>query len=219
MLYLAHKLLKIEEVKSLRKRLLLSPEWVDGKNTAKGQARDIKRNLQLKPSKVKDRFSEEIIEAIKENELIESYAFPSKIFNILFSRVGVGMYYGSHVDAPYIKQGLRHLSFTIFLNDPNEYKGGELILNIPPERKTIKLNAGEIIIYPTTYLHEVKEVTEGERMVCVGWIQSQIARDGDRSSLFMLKESISQLINTKGNSPITENLTLAYNNIYRRFIS
>ena len=78
------------------------------------------------------------------------------------------MYYGLHIDTPYIAIWRRDFSFTIFLSKPDEYEGGELILYIPPETKKIKLNQWDIVIYPLKYLHEVKEVTRGERMVYVG---------------------------------------------------
>ena len=97
---------------------------------------------------------------------------------------------------------------------------GELILYISPEKKQIKLNPGEMIIYPTKYLHEVKEVTEGERMVCVGWIESQIPRDDDRESLFLMKRAISEITKQLGNNPNSAimDLKVSFNNIYKRFL-
>ncbi len=217
MLYFARNLLNKEQSDKLRKRLILSSNWADGKISAKGSL--IKRNLQLKNCDEKIIIEKELIERIENNSLINSFTFPAKIFNILFTRTGVGMYYGPHVDLPYLPDGRRDLSFTIFLNRPDEYEGGELILYIPPETKKIKLNQGDIIIYPTKYLHEVKEVTNGERMVCVGWIESQISRDDEREDLYLLRSSISQIIEKHGYTTATQNLNLSFNNLYKRFLT
>ena len=217
MLYFAGHLFNKEKSDELRKRLILSNSWGDGKMSAKGNP--VKRNLQLSNCDEKANITGEVIEKIENNSRIYNFSFPAKIFNVLFTRTGVGMYYGPHSDVPYIKTGRRDLSFTIFLNNPNEYEGGELILYITPETKKIKLNQGDIIIYPTKYLHEVKEVTNGERMVCVGWIESQISRDDERENLYLLRSSISQVVEKYGHSTVTQNLNLSFNNLYKRFLA
>ena len=220
MLYLAQSFLKEGEYKNLKKELLMSTEWEDGVNTATGKTKKIKKNLQLTRGDTYKKYSENITKAIKNNSYIKNYAFPNKIFQILFSRTGVGMFYGPHVDLALTEGGRRDLSFTIFLNDKNEYKGGELILYIPPEKRQIKLNAGDIIIYPTKYLHEVKQVTEGERMVCVGWIESQIISDDDREIISSLKKSLYEIENNSNCSETTKlNLNTAINRIYKRLTS
>ena len=179
----------------------------------------VKRNLQLNNCDEKTSITKEVSEEIENDSFINSFTFPAKIFNVIFTRTGVGMYYGPHVDLPYLRTGRRDFSFTIFLNKPDEYEGGELILYIPPETKKIKLNQGDIIIYPTKYLHEVKEVTNGERMVCVGWIESQISRDDERENLYLLRSSISQVVEKYGHSTVTQNLNLSFNNLYKRFLA
>ena len=220
MLYFTHKLIEEQKTKDLVKRLIISTNWVDGQ-AASAIGSKIKRNLQLNVGEEHSNFSTEIINIIENNEAIKSYSFPAKIFNILFTRTGVGMFYGPHSDLPYLSTGRRDLSFTIFLNEKKNYKGGELILYILPEKKQIKLNPGEMIIYPTKYLHEVKEVTEGERMVCVGWIESQIPRDDDRESLALMKRAISEITKELGNktTPAIKNLNNSFNNIYKRFLN
>ena len=147
MLYFAGNLFNQEKSEELRKRLILSNDWVDGKDSAKASL--VKRNLQLNHCDEKTNITAEVIDKIENDSLIKSFFFPAKIFNVLFTRTGVGMYYGPHVDLPYLPTGRRDLSFTIFLNNPNEYEGGELKLYITPETKTIKMNQGDIIIYPT----------------------------------------------------------------------
>ena len=126
------------------------------------------------------------------------------------------MFYKSHLDTPYIPLGRRDYSFTLFLNSPGDYEGGELVLNIPPERKSIKLNVGEAVIYPTKYMHEVKEVTAGERLVCVGWIQSYIKDDFEREILANVKSSILN-INQNQKEAAISNIRLAYYKLYKYF--
>ncbi len=219
MLYFIDQFLGKNKCQDLKKRLMMNSDWIDGATSAQGHTKQLKRNLQLNPGEAYGKFSEEIIIALQNNNLIQNFAFPSKIFNLLFTRTGVGMYYQPHVDLAYIDFKRRDMSFTIFLSEPDEYKGGELLLNVPPEKKSVKLQAGQIIIYPTKYIHEVKEVTEGERMVCVGWIESQIPRDDDREMLSMLKGSINQVTNNPGDLSSRINLNAAFNNIHRRFMS
>ena len=128
------------------------------------------------------------------------------------------MFYGPHVDIALIGGKRRDLSFTIFLNDKKDYNGGELILYIPPERRTIKLNAGDIIIYPTKYIHEVKEVTEGERMVCVGWVQSEINNDEDRDILSIFSNMVGEIATNPNINSLTRiNLNSALNRLHKRF--
>jgi PKHD-type hydroxylase len=215
MLYFAHRLINEERASDIARRLMISNEWVDGKASAKQS--QVKKNLQLNLGDTHTKLSQEIIELMENDELVNNFSFQSQIFNILFTRTGRGMFYGPHVDSPCLKNGRRDMSFTIFLNKAEDYKGGELILYIPPEKKQIKMNPGEMIIYPTKYLHEVKEVTEGERMVCVGWIESQIPRDGERQDLYLLRSSLSQIIEKHGSSNATQNLKISFNSLYKRF--
>ena len=219
MLYFTHKLFDDVKAREIANRMMISTDWVDGKAaSAKGSL--VKRNLQLN-SGGRDflELSTEIINTLENDNLINNYSFPAKIFNILFTRTGTGMFYGPHLDSPHISGGRRDLSFTIFLNEKKDYQGGELILYVSPEKKQIKLNPGEMIIYPTKYLHEVKEVTEGERMVCVGWIESQIARDDDRESLYFMRTGISDVKKQLGNTPAIQYLNISFNNIYKRFMN
>ncbi len=220
MLYVAQQLLNVEKVKDIRNSLMISNEWMDGAaSTSRPNETTTKRNLQLKKGDLRDKLSSDISKSIRENFLIKNSLYPAKIFSILFSRTGPGMFYKPHIDTPYLDQGRRDLSFTIFLNNPEDYDGGELILNIEPEIKTIKMKPGEMVIYPTKYLHEVKEVTRGERLVCVGWIESQIANDYERESLAKLNLAILDLIKSHGHSKSIMQINVAYNRIYKGFLS
>ena len=222
MLYLTNQLLQKDLVDDLRLRLMIESSWQDGIVSTTQQIRtenSIKKNIEISPNNVHKKFSDEIINSLFNNDYIKLATYPAIIHNIIFSRTGPGMYYRPHVDVPFSKEGRRDLSFTIFLNDPEEYKGGELILYNSNDSKSIKLSAGDIVIYPTKYLHEVKAVTEGERIVCVGWIESQIANDDDRESLLLLKLGMTEISNEKNIEKAIQKLNLAYNRIYRRFLN
>ena len=218
MLYFTHKLLNEKQINELSNGLLSSSDWIDGKITNTGS--QAKRNLQLDANGEQyEKFSKEIINIVGNDPIIETAVFPAKVHNILFTRTGGGMFYGPHLDTPHIPTGRRDLSFTLFLNEKKDYKGGELILYIPPEKKTIKLNPGEMIMYPTKYLHEVKEVTEGERMVCVGWIESLIPNNEDRESLHLFRSATRALENKLGEIPVIQSLNISYNTIFKRFMN
>ena len=209
MLYHIFKLLDETDLATMVIELMKSPDWVDGTRSAKGEAKKIKRNVQL--STVSDAYkninSKVCDLLISEKTTIDHYIYPKKIINLLFSRTSTGMYYGKHVDLSLTPDGRRDYSFTLFLSNPNDYDGGELILNIPPEQKSVKLEAGSIIIYPTKYLHEVKEVTKGERLVCVGWIESLIKNDDEREMLANIKTAMFYAKNNdKSNSMMSLNL-------------
>ena len=133
-----------------------SPDWIDGAVSASGGAKLLKRNIQLSPlSDTYKDLEKRISELLDDRHSFANY-IPKENNKYTFSRTSVGMYYGHHMDSAYTSQGRRDYSFTLFLNDPSDYEGGELILNILPEQKSIKLGAGSIIIYPTKYLHEVR---------------------------------------------------------------
>ena len=126
------------------------------------------------------------------------------------------MFYGTHVDEVYVSGGRRDYSFTIFLNNPSDYDGGELVLKVPPENKAIKLNAGSMIVYPTKYLHEVREVIKGERIVCVGWIESYIKRDDEREILSYIRIAMRHADNIVKGKGIPE-LNLVYQKLKKYF--
>ncbi len=125
--------------------------------------------------------------------------------------------YGMHVDNAYMKSGRSDISFTLFLTDKNSYDGGELCIQSIQEENNIKLSKGEIVFYPSTSLHQVKQVSKGERLVCVGWIESYIASNEDRNILFGLNAGAKGLLSQHGQSPQLDLVFQAYNNLLRRF--
>ena len=215
--YLTHQILNSEELKILRKNLDKEDVfWEDGKLTAGKLASDVKNNLQLKrDTNISNKFSGLIVKKILSNELIKSFALPKKIHGTIFTKSTKGMKYGKHIDNAYMSSGRADLSFTIFLNPKNNYEGGALsIENLNSEEK-FKLNAGEIIIYPSTYLHSVEEVYEGERLVFIGWIESYIKSIEEREYLFDLDAAARSLLAKYGRSSEVDLIFKSYSNLLR----
>ena len=133
----------------------------------------------------------------------------------MFTKSSKGMKYGRHIDNAYMSSGRADLSFTIFLTKKNLYEGGELFIeNLTSENK-FKLNSGEILIYPSTYLHSVQEVLNGERIVCVGWIESYIKSIEDREYLFDLDAGARGLLAKHGRSDELDIIFKSYSNLLR----
>lgn len=218
MLYHTFKLLSKPDLSTIISELMISPDWVDGARSATGGAKLVKRNIQLLPSSdTYKALDKRVIELLMSDDSpLMTSIFPKQIINILFSRTSAGMRYGNHVDAAHTTQGRRDYSFTLFLTNPSDYEGGELILNVPPEQKAIKLEPGSIIIYPTKYLHEVREVTKGERMVCVGWIESYIKKDDEREMLGLIRTAIFQAKSNENSKSILT-LNIAYERLKKYF--
>ena len=216
--YLTHQLLNSEELEILKKNLdkeeLL---WEDGKQTAGKQAAKVKNNLQLRrDSNLSIKFSGLITKKIINNELIKSFALPKKVHGTIFSKSTRGMKYGRHIDNAFMSSGRADLSFTVFLNCKNNYEGGELSIENLNSEKKFKLNAGEMIIYPSTYLHSVEEVIDGERLVFIGWIESYVTSIEDREYLFDLDAAARSLLAKYGRSDEIDLIFKSYSNLLRR---
>ena len=215
--YLTHKLLNSEELEILRKNLEKdSQEWQDGKLTAGKHAAKEKNNLQLRrDSDLSIKFSGLITKKILSNELIKSFALPKKIHGTIFSKSTSGMKYGRHIDNAYMSSGRADLSFTIFLNCKNKYEGGSLSIESLNSEENFKLDAGEIIIYPSTYLHSVEEVINGERLVFIGWIESYVKSIEEREYLFDLDAGAKGLLAKNGRSDELDLIFKSYSNLLR----
>ncbi len=216
--YLTHKILNSEELKILRKNLEKeSLPWEDGKLTAGKHAAKQKNNLQLRrDSDVSIKFSGLITKKILSNELIKSFALPKKIHGTIFSKSSSGMKYGRHIDNAYMSSGRADLSFTTFLNCKNKYEGGALSIESLNSEEKFKLDAGEIIIYPSTYLHSVEEVIDGERLVFIGWIESYVKSIEEREYLFDLDAAGRSLMAKYGRSDEVDLIFKSYSNFLRR---
>ena len=216
--YLIHRLIDKENAGLLKNKLIgVKAEWEDGKRTAGKQAAKVKNNFQMKKdSQTSDNYSEKIISLLEADPLIKSYCLPKSFHGITFSRSLKDQGYGMHVDNAYMNSGRSDLSFTLFISDKIDYEGGELCIQSIQEDKEIKLEAGEIVIYPSTSLHAVNNVKSGERIVCVGWIQSYISSNEDRSIMFGLDAGARGVLAKYGQTKELDLIFQAYNNLLRR---
>ena len=215
--HLLHQLLNTEEINLIKKELEQCPQyWEDGKKTAGSLASKVKNNLQLnKNSEASKKNSQLINKKIVSNQLIKSFALPKIIHGIMFTKSSEKMHYGRHIDNPYMSSGRSDLSFTLSLTNKELYKGGELIIETMNSEEKFKLNAGEIILYPSSYLHSVNEVTSGERLVCVGWIESYVKSIEEREYLFDLDAGARGLLAKYGSSDEVDLIFKSYSNLLR----
>ncbi len=208
--------LTAEQVAHAR-RLLDQADWVDGRVTAGHQSARAKDNMQLpKDHPVALQLGEIILAALGQNPLFISAALPSRVFPPLFNRYQGGQSFGTHVDNA-IRQvsGTGHrirtdLSATLFLSQPDEYDGGDLIVEDTYGTHSVKLPAGHMILYPSTSLHQVVPVTRGARLASFFWIQSMVRDDAERTLLFDLDTGIQRV------QPSVQ-LTGVYHNLLRRW--
>ena len=166
--------------------------FIDGRVTAGPTARKVKSNQQADSEDAGVREAAGLVRsALEASDAFRLFARPVRWGRILFSRYGIGNAYGSHVDDPMMtgEAGQRFrtdLSFTLFLSDPATYEGGELVVETRNGVRQVRLGAGSVVIYPSASLHRVNAVTSGQRLACVGWIQSAIRREDQREILFDL---------------------------------
>ncbi|MCP9845895.1 Fe2+-dependent dioxygenase [Synechococcus sp. Lug-A] len=210
-------LLPAEQIASWRSRLLAPEvEWRLGQETAGWHARSVKHNRQLdRASALYRELAPLVHEALLAHPLLASAALPARIHGLLFSRTGPGEGYGRHVDNAFMADGRSDLSFTLFLSEPGRYLGGALLLEIPDGEEAVRLGAGDLIVYPSTLLHRVEPVTEGERLACVGWIQSRLRSAEQRELLFELDTARRLLFAQQGKGEIFDLLTRSYTNLLR----
>ena len=215
--YLTHQLLNAKEINLIKKELEeANQDWEDGKNTAGSHASKVKNNLQLKrQSDISKKLSNIVKKKLLNNELIKSFTLPKHFHGIMFTKSLKGMSYGRHIDNAFMSSGRADLSFTIFLSEKKQYEGGELLIENLNAENEFKLNIGEILIYPSTYLHSVQEVQKGERIVCVGWIESYVKSIEEREYLFDLDAGAKSLLAKHGRSYELDLIFKSYSNLLR----
>ncbi len=200
-----------------------SVEWEDGRSTAGAQSAEVKRNEQLPPNgEVSRKLGERVVRALTANPLFVSAAIPLHIFPPLFNRYGVGHRFGVHVDNAVRGDHLTgtrirtDLSVTLFLSEPDEYDGGELVVEDYYGSHEVKLPAGQLVLYPATSLHTVTPITRGVRVASFFWLQSMIRDAHARSMIFDLDTAIQGLVERLGrNDPEVVKLSGLYHNLIR----
>ena len=215
--------LTADEVTSARQRLDTAA-WIDGRVTAGHQSAKAKDNLQLpEDSPVGRQLGDEILAALQRTPLFIAAALPARVFPPLFNRYQGGQSFGNHVD-----NAIRHvpgtpvrirtdLSATLFFAGPDEYEGGELVIEDTYGVHAVKLPAGHLVLYPSSSLHHVRPVTRGARVASFFWIQSMVRDDGERTLLFDLDSAIQQLTHISSDHPAAVPLTGVYHNLPRRW--
>jgi len=215
--------LSAAQVAHCRQRLA-EAEWVDGRVTAGHQSALTKDNQQIpEEHPVARELCDLILQALQANPVFMSAALPLKVFPPLFNRYQGGQSFGTHIDNA-IRQinGTPHrvrtdLSATLFLANPEEYDGGELVVEDTYGVHNVKLGAGDLILYPATSLHHVKPVSRGARVASFFWIQSMVREDGQRTLLFDLDLAIQHLATDVPEHPASVQLTGVYHNLLRRW--
>jgi len=206
------------------RRLLASADWVDGRVTAGHQSARAKHNSQLSEDHpVARELGGIIVDALQRNPLFVSAALPLRVFPPLFNRYEGGDAFGNHVDNAIRQIGgtpLRirtDLSATLFFTGPDEYEGGELLIDDTYGVHAVRLPAGHMILYPSTSLHRVTPVTAGARVASFFWIQSLVRDDGARALLFDMDSGIQRLAQDLPDHPSAVQLTGVYHNLIRRW--
>jgi len=204
------------------RELLRGTEWADGKETAGYQAAPVKNNAQLPPDgPVARQLAGMIVSALERTPLFVSAALPLKVYPPMLNRYGAGERFGTHVDtAIRLVPGTPHrvrsdLAATLFLTPPEDYDGGELVVQDTFGMHAVKLPAGDMVLYPGSSLHEVRPVTRGVRLAAVTWIQSMIREDERRTMLYDLDTAIQHIAVELPDNAAVVQLTGVYHNLLR----
>ena len=219
---LAHieAVLSPDQVALCRERLVAS-DWIDGRATAGQQSAKVKHNLQVpEDAPVARELGEMILAALGRNQDFVAAALPLRVFPPLFNRYEAGMAFDTHVDNAIRFAGpvrfRTDVSCTLFLSEPDEYDGGELIVEDVYGEHAMKLAAGDLIVYPATSLHRVAPITRGARWGAFFWAQSMVKSDEQRTLLLNLDRSVQRLAGKLGHTdPEVVSLTGAYHNLMR----
>jgi PKHD-type hydroxylase len=216
------EVLSREQVAELRRRLDQS-DWIDGRATVGTQGAKVKQNRQLpETSALGLELGRIVLDALDRNPLFFSAALPLRTIPPLFNSYAGGEHYGAHIDGamrripggPWLRTDV---SSTLFLSDPDEYDGGELIVTDAYGEHEVKLPAGDLILYPSTSIHRVEPVTRGARVCSFFWTQSMVRDDMRRGLLLELDQNIQSLRARLGDCPELVGLTGHYHNLLRQW--
>jgi PKHD-type hydroxylase len=204
--------------------LLAQASWDDGRATAGFQSARVKHNLQLaQDSAAARQAGEAIVRALERHPEFIATALPRHVYPPLFNRYEPGMSFGAHVDNA-VRQipGSHHrlridVSATLFLAPPEDYDGGELVIEDTFGTHAVKLAAGDLVVYPASSLHHVQPVTRGARVAAFFWVQSMVRDDGDRRLLYDMDTAIRELTAAGAAGPALLRLTGCYHNLLRRW--
>ncbi|MEM7765080.1 MAG: Fe2+-dependent dioxygenase [Pseudomonadota bacterium] len=203
-----------EQAIGLQKTLEDSTLFEPGQRTAGGAAKRAKNNLQAVATRPEIRtVLNQVRERLQAHSEFQRFAMPKHLGRLMVSRYEPGMTYGHHFDAAFIEGRRTDLSFTLFLNDPGSYEGGELEIVTPMGRQAIKLPAGCAIVYPSDHLHGVLPVTQGHRLAVVGWIESRVRLAEHRQTLYDFSRALADLPDADSDAMLR--LKMVRNNLRR----
>ncbi|NGY06832.1 Fe2+-dependent dioxygenase [Solimonas terrae] len=215
------ELLNREELAALR-RALDNADWADGRETVGVQGAQVKRNEQLADSSpLKAELGRTVLAALERNPLYFAAALPLRTLPPRFNRYQGGGRYGLHIDGSVMRHGAaaQHvrsdISCTLFVSEPHEYDGGELVVSDSYGEHRVKLPAGDLVLYPASSLHQVMPVTRGARLASFFWVQSMVRDDGRRRLLFEMDASIETLRRSGADAATVLRLTGVYHNLLR----
>lgn len=213
-----------EQVRQCR-QILDQADWIDGKATTGFQSGKVKDNSQLPEGHpATQQVGQVILDALSRNLLFMSAALPARVYPPMFNRYAGGQHFGAHVDnavrqTPHGGPRIRtDLSCTLFFSAPDEYKGGELVVEDLYGHHAVKLPAGHMVLYPSSSLHHVRPVTAGARVSSFFWLQSMVRDDGERRILFDMDMAILSLNKDMPDHPGILSLTNSYHNLLRRWV-
>ena len=224
MLVCIPKVLDAAQLVSVRERLDRANAWVDGRVTAGYQGAPVKFNQQIdERSQVALECQRIIVPALERNPLFISAVLPNVIYPLMFNRYSEGMTFGAHVDGsvrinPHDGRKIRtDVSATLFLTNPEDYDGGELQVQDTYGNHSVKLAAGDMVVYPATSLHNVTPITRGVRTSCFFWVQSLIRDDQQRALLYEMDGAIQRLNQTNADETARRSLIGCYHNLVRQW--
>ncbi len=222
MILTLHKILQPAQLENVH-RTLARAEFVDGKLSAGKVAKQVKNNEELKATdQLLELLNNEVMGSLVQHPIYQAGALPQRVASPFYARYKPGMSYGDHVDDPVMGidgQFYRSdIAITIFLNAPTEYDGGELVITGSFGTNNIKLEAGDAIMYPASSLHHVNEVTKGERLVAVTWVQSMVRDPAQRELLYTLYQAKEKLLEAAPNEETSNQVNTAYVNLMRMWV-
>ncbi|MCI0504711.1 MAG: Fe2+-dependent dioxygenase [Gammaproteobacteria bacterium] len=207
---------KLENIRAL----LSKTSFVDGRKTAGIMAQRVKHNEEVQTNRQQAEYLDHLImSALANNAAFRDAVLPLQVAQPVIARYTPGMSYGDHIDDPVMGSAGAHfrtdVAVTVFLNSPDQYDGGELVISTAFGEQRVKLKAGDAVIYPASSIHRVNEVTRGERLVAVTWIQSMVRDPARRELLYELSLARNTLMTEQPDSVTTKQVDHAYVNLIR----
>lgn len=204
------------------REMLNKVKFIDGKHSAGMAAEQVKNNEEMQQGTQQAQYLDQLVMgSLAENENFRSGALPLRVAQPVFARYTPGMRYGNHVDDPIMGGGMEKfrtdVAITIFLNEPEDYDGGDLVIQSPFGEQRVKYSAGEAVLYPANSVHRVEEVMKGERLVAVIWLQSMVRDAAKRELLFELDQARNTLLKQNSEDPTAQQVDRSYVNLIRRW--